>query len=191
MDHRTVRYLIWGQVSLFGFILLCTILNPHFLIERNEGGLSNYGVYRETVLPYSLAFGLSGIITFYSAYLLPKSGGVMRQLKWTLILLGILNIATLLSTYPYHLNNFFNTLHDDVGLMGVIIELILSLWFAIYIARSFWGWLLAAIQIIGFILVILILFNYLHILFIAEIISGVAFGAQLVRSVNTVLQKQG
>ena len=47
-----IRYIIYGQSCFVAGLIVCLALKPHGL-TANEG-LSYYGVYRETILPYTL-----------------------------------------------------------------------------------------------------------------------------------------
>jgi len=181
MGNKAVRYLLLGQVSLFGFTLLCVLLIPHFLLERNEGGVSNYGLYAKTVVPYTLAFGLCGLLTLWSARFIAKEN---KAFKTALASLGILLIAALLSTYPYKINDTFNTIHVDIGIALAFLELGLGAWFALFLARDIKNIVLFAIQLIGFILGILTHFGAIHILFVTELLTSLAFGIILVRTAS-------
>jgi len=170
---------------LFGFTLLCVLLMPHFLLERNEGGVSNYGLYAKTVVPYTLAFGLCGLLTLWSARFMAKEN---RAFGMALAGLGILLIAALLSTYPYKVNDTFNTIHVDIGTALAFVELGLGIWFTLFLARDIKNILFLAIQIIGFVLGILTHFGVIHILFVTEMLTSVAFGIILVRTASQLTE---
>jgi len=172
-----------GQASLFGFLLICLALTPHFLLEYNEGGVSNYGLYAKTVVPYTLAFGLCGSLTLLAARFIPKGIASYKTLRISLAALGILLIIVLVSTYPYKVNNALNVIHVDVGTALAFLELGLGMWFALVLARDLKNIAFFAVQVIGFGLGVLTHFGVIHILFITEMLTSFAFGIVLVRTV--------
>lgn len=180
---RVARYLLYAQLSLFVFILVCTLIIPHFLFERNEGGVSNYGIYARTVIPYSLAYGLCAVLTIRSALLIPKTVPLYRQLKYMLLLLGFLYLIVLLSTYPYKINHVFGIVHEYVDLLLFVFEIIAASWLAFILVRRARTIVLFAIQLAGTTLLLLTLIGSIHILFITEVLTGFAFGLLLVDSV--------
>jgi hypothetical protein len=108
---KTYRYTLYSQLSLGVFLLVCLILQPHYLFERNEGGMSNFGVHWPTVVPYSLAFWSCGLLILLAARHLPNRVKSYRSVRSVLVLLGAFAIITVLTTYPYKLNDFFDNLH--------------------------------------------------------------------------------
>lgn len=175
-----------GQLAFGFFILVCTVLLPHYLFEKNEGGISNFGVRSLTAIPYSLAFGLAGIFTLQGVKKLQTKTGVQRKLKVALAVLGFMYLAVLVSTFPYKVNGAFNDLHQAVSVLFIILELLLGVWFAFMVHRNVWTYFLLAALIIGFILATLTHFNLIHVLFIAELLIGLSFGALLVLTVSKI-----
>jgi hypothetical protein len=47
---------------------VCVAILPHFLFERNEGGISNYGIHASTAVFYTLAFSLSAGLLLRAAH---------------------------------------------------------------------------------------------------------------------------
>ena len=173
---------------MFAFTILCVLLIPHFLLERNEGGVSNYGLYAKTVVPYTLAFGLCGLLTLWSARFIPKETASNKAFKTALASLGIILIAALLSTYPYKINDTFNTIHVDIGIALAFLELGLGAWFSLFLARDIKNIVFFAIQVIGFVLGILTHFGVIHILLVTELLTSLAFGTILVRTASQLTE---
>jgi hypothetical protein len=191
MQSKAVRCLIAGQLSLFGFLLVCLLLIPHFLTQHNEGGVSNYGLYAKTVIPYSLAFGLCGILTLRAAWLIPKGTASYKVVKRSLIALGIMFLVVLVSTYPYKVNDTFNTIHIYAGSLLTLLEMLLGGWFALFLARGIWNIVIFAAQIIGIIIGVMTRLNVIHVLFITEMLTSLAFGALLVRTMARLTAAAG
>jgi hypothetical protein len=180
------QLIIFGQVSLFLFLFICFLLIPHFLLEANEGGVSNYGTYAKTVVPYTLAFALCGLLTIRAAVRLPRHVIHRRYLMKALMLLGVLYFAVLLSTYLYKLNHNLNNLHVLAGTMLAIYSMILSGWFVLVLAPSGKHRIIFLLQSLGFVITILTYFGYIDILFIAELLTSGAFGVLLVETIGQV-----
>jgi len=183
MRHKSAVYALLGQLSLFGFLLVCMLLKPHFLFESNEGGISNYGLYAETVIPYTLAFGLGGLLTMRAALALPEGTDHYKALKIALGVLGLLLIVAMFSTYPYKLNTVFNDTHKYASVFLTFSEVTLGVWFAGFLARNIKSLMILSVELLGFLMGVLTYYGLIHILFIAEIVTGMAFGLLLVRTV--------
>jgi hypothetical protein len=180
MHHKAVRYAFYSQLCLFIFLLICTLLMPHFLFERNEGGVSNYGVHALTILPYTLAYGLSAILMIRSALFISKKGGLYTRMRQTVMIIALLYLIVLISTYPYKINHTFDVLHIYLGIVLFIAETAAAVWFALVVAKTGWNRVLLSIQLMSSIALLLTLVGYVHILFVAEIAASLAFGALFV-----------
>jgi len=186
--HAAVRYVWLSQLSLWACLTVCTILMPHFLFERNEGGVSNYGVHALTVVPYSLAFGLGGTFLLMAAYHLPTLREIPRhRLQFVLAMLGCLLLLVLLTTYPYKVNKFYNQLHIYTSTALFVVELLTAIWMALRLAPDRIKLSLFTMQVFGSALSLLTLVGVLHVLFISQFIVGVSFGALLVRTMSQVM----
>jgi hypothetical protein len=186
MAHSTVvaRHMLFAQLGLFAGLFVCFLLIPHFLLESNEGGVSNYGTYLKTVVPYTLGLGICGISTIRAAGTLPAATVSRYLLQWSLRILGLLYLLVLLSTYPYKLNIIFDTIHQYVGVTLVLYMLALSVWLALVFVRGTVNILLLISESVGFLLATATYFNLIHILFIAELLMSAAFGVLLVRTAD-------
>lgn len=184
--HQSTRLLLLGQLSLFICLCICVALIPHFLFEPDEGGTSNYGTYVKTIIPYTIGFGICAICSIRAAYSLPKSLPSRKILSQMLVILGILYLLALLSTYPYKLNITFGNIHKYVSTSLVVYSLATGIWLVLTKTRHRVEILLLCTQAIGFLLGALTYFGTLHTLFIAESLESVAFGALLVSGMHTL-----
>lgn len=184
MKHEITRSLLLGQLCLFFFLLICFLLIPHFLLEQNEGGVSNYGLYARTIIPYTLGFGLCGLFTISAARRIPNKPSAYLWLKRLLTLLGAMYIAALVSTYGYKVNRVLDDAHIYASFALVATQLVLGAWFAASLVPGGVNYILAAIQYIGFVLVALNYFGLIHTLFLAELLTSLAFGVLLVRTTS-------
>jgi hypothetical protein len=185
--HRAVRMAMFAQLSLFFFLTVCFLLMPHFLLESNEGGVSNYGVHAKTIVPYTLAFGLCGGLTLLAVQDLPRDIPNRRMLQWVLSLAGTLYILVLISTYAYQLNNAFDTIHEYAGVALFLLEVIAAIWLVRMRVHDTLQILSFAVLLTGFTLSALTYFGYLHVLFIAEMLTNLGFGVLLVHTLGRVV----
>jgi hypothetical protein len=181
MSPKVFRFALLGQLALFVFRLFCFLLIPHFLLQPDEGGVSNYGLYEKTVVPYSLAFGLVSICTTISALNLPKE---QRSLRTSLFYLSGLYLLVLLTTYPYKLNDTLNSIHSDSGALLFISMSVLGIWLATVVARHLVTTVLCIFELMAFGLAVLNYYGYLHVLFIAEGLTGSLFGLLLIQCLS-------
>lgn len=183
---KLVHYVVLSQLSLYGFLLVCTALMPQFLLERNEGGASNYGIHALTVVPYSLAFGLGGSFLLRAAHVMPHHAS-HEKLKQVLALLGILLWFVLLTTYPYKLNSFFDSVHILATIALTVAELAVGSWFALNLFRDSMNIALLGTILLGCLLALFTLLGFLHTLLIAQLITGLSFAAVMIRTTEQVL----
>lgn len=182
MVRQVVRRLLWSQIALFGGLGACFGLIPKFLTEHNEGGVSNYGVHARTIVPYSLAFGLSAGFVLAAARLIKPATKAWRQLRYIFYIYAGLLLLVLITTYPYKLNDGFKNLHVLSAILIFVFEMAASVWLALVIQRdAVTGWLLAG-QLFGFGLGGLTFFGAIHRLFIAQIVTSLTFGLLLLQA---------
>jgi hypothetical protein len=184
MNSKSVRYAFWSQLSLYGFLAVCTALMPQFLFSRNEGGVSNYGIYARTIIPYSLAFGLCGIFLLSAARNLPRKTKLYRSVRNILWLVAGLSFFAVLTTYTYKLTPFLKHIHEVSAISLFFAEFFIGLWFALKLYRDRLNLLLLALEAVFIALGALTFFGFLHVLFIAEVGTGIAFGALMVRTIS-------
>jgi hypothetical protein len=179
-----VKYVKLSQICLYGFLTICTFLTPRYLFEKNEGGISNFGIHQATIIPYTLAFGLGGLCLIIAAKELPIRT-VERKIFYIILMsLGILLFLVLISTYFYKINRLFDYIHVILAELYFLVELVAGLWFVFSVTRNFINILLYGLQFIGFIMAVLTVFGYFHFLFLAQIITGLSFAIILVRTVS-------
>jgi hypothetical protein len=151
------------------------------LFEANEGGVSNYGLYAKTFVPYTLGFCLSGALTLLASRFI-----TYKPLKLSLILIGVLLLVVLCSTYPYKVSQTLDDVHQTLGTILVVVELVMATWFSFFLARNRINIIILTIQSIGFILALLTHFSLIHVLFVAELLTTLSFGLLLIRTVADV-----
>jgi len=182
MKHSIVAALVWGQVSLIGGLAVCFALVPSYL--HSEGGVSNYGTLRKTVVFYTLAFGLAAFFTGLAAY---RQRRYQKALTYNLYILTALFMFVLLSTYPYKLNDFLGYVHELADIAYFVFVLGFSGWLCLVVARSWWHilWLLALV--IGAGISLITLLGLVHLLFIGQLVTALAFAVLLISCVSRLM----
>jgi hypothetical protein len=156
-------------------LALCVALHPGLVLKRDESGLSNYGIHARTVIPYSVALATASA----TALVVAMRGRVLgRGDRRAFTLYAVLMAAELVSTYPYMVNHTWHTVHVVVGVALVTAEFVVTCWWA---AGSSWAWRgVAALEGGGTLLGALTVANVVHVLFLAQVLANVAFGALMV-----------
>jgi len=170
---RIFRLLAVGQFSFFICLAVCTALIPHF--AKTGGGVSNYGLYAKTIPFYTLGFALSAITAIWAGTLVKES----RLLGRSLIILGILMLAVLASTYPYKVNTTFDFIHQGVSQVLFVFEVWFGVWLAFYYRDQAAAKLLFIAQCVSALIALLTILGLFHLLFISQILTGLSFGALL------------
>lgn len=173
------KYLLTGQVLLFFFLFICLLLNPRFLFTSNEGGISNYGLYAKTVIPFSLS-----TISGAGLAIVASLSIVNDRLKLLIRLWAGLALSSLVSTYPYKINHVYRDIHIYLSLILLIYEVCFCSYLVFRLVEdkinlAFW-FLMIATLILG----ILDAFKVVHLLYVIEVVEGLAFAVILVRSVK-------
>src|ERR1700691_2171444 len=101
---RAVSNMVRGEVAFLIFTGVCIALHPGFVMNRNEGGLSDYGVHIKTVVPYTLSLLL--LIAYNLRAASQDSDGDPRSRRLRFLIRSYCGVLAfvLLSTYVYTLN---------------------------------------------------------------------------------------
>ena len=178
-DRAVARWVALGQIGFAIGIGLCVLLSPHLVLHANEGGISNFGVHAKTVVPYTVALLLPAVLTFRASRLL----GAHSRLREILTVYSGLILLTLLTTYPYKIDTPLKIVHVGAGAVLTVFEMGAALWLC-RAMRALYG--VSLLQFVGFILAALTIVGVLHLLFVTQLIVGVAFAIIVVRACRVV-----
>ncbi|HST84042.1 MAG TPA: hypothetical protein VLL08_20070 [Kineosporiaceae bacterium] len=176
-----------SQLALAVGLTVCVPLMPHFLFSSTMGGVSNFGVHARTLAPYT-----AGIVI--SAWLLLKVSvqltltGEDRALAMLCRITAALFLLNLISTYPYQVAPTWRLLHNLCAILLAVGELVGAVTLA-WLLRDRSGYTVMAIAIGAFVVMALTQLGVLHVLFVAEVTTGVAFGVLLVRAARQASRK--
>lgn len=175
------RILILGQALMVASLAVCVGLHPGLVFKKDESGLSNYGIHLRTAIPYSIALVAAG-----GSCLCVAAGDIRlsRSDRAVLLVYGVSTLAVLFSTYPYQVNHFWHTLHQDFGVVLITWEFFTAWWFTLRSHfRQRWIWQFG--QSAGSILALLTLAGQLHALFVAQVMTAICWGVVMIGYVTT------
>lgn len=181
------KYLILSQVSLFGLMLLCSLIMPSVFITN--GGVTNFGNHLSTVVPYTLSFTLSILFMCLVIAKLLKMGPTCRTIGYALLVLCLLEFLVLMSTFPRNIAQIYSDIHNDISIILFAYELLLSGWF-VFNNRQYSAVLFILIQTIGSVLGIVTILGPIHFLFIAQMIGAGGFGLIITITLPDILAKK-
>lgn len=145
MERQAVRYVVYGQVCFYGGLLICAALRPAGLTAN--GGISYYGVYRETILPYTLA--LLG-----SAYFLIKTAELYKEpaqkvVRYCLTAFGLLIIGVLVTPDSVRPIWLWDGVHRAFGIPLFSLQLLFSVWLITQLRYQLPAIFLTAVELTG------------------------------------------
>ncbi len=183
---RAHTYALYSQVTMLAFIGVCLALHPGVVLRWNEAGLSNYGVHIRTVVPYSLAFAGSAVFAVMAARATPTDTRARIVLRAILRAYALLSVFALLSTYGYTVNATLKHIHMAAGITVMAFEPLASVWLFRQVRgfRRDGVWL--TLELAGLLLATIDLFALLHVLFLAQALTGVSFGVLLVHATRRI-----
>jgi len=181
---RAGTYIVYSQLSLLFFMSVCIALHPGLVLKWNEAGLSNYGIHIKTAVPYTLALGLCSFFAIMAARSLGAADRLVKEVRILLSVYGGLVLLSMLSTYVYTLSTPLKNFHIVSNIATVLFGSGASLWMYAKLRASRVDAVWLGIQIAGFILGLIDFFKVLHVLFLAQVFTGVGFGFLVVHAVR-------
>ncbi len=183
LRYPALRRYIMGQVGLYGFLLVCTIILPVGTIVND--GLSYYGVHLATIIPYSLSLLLCSGFTMATGRALTRAGRTFRPFVFASYLFAVLMLGVLAT--PHTLNQAFSIAHVLIGNTLFLGQFILIIWAVFKFQRDSLNFLLLGLLIVISAVAFLSLLQLLPWLFETQISFQLTFGILLVRILYTQL----
>jgi hypothetical protein len=184
MRDRASRYVTYGQWNLLVFVLLCLSLHPGFVLKRDEGGFSNYGIHAKTVVPYTLTYLGCVLFTLLAANYLATPSHVTRILSRVLRTYALICFLLMVSTYGYSLNTPLKDIHGAFGLVAMVFDPVASVWLFRQMSKSVWNRVLLGVEFAGLALGVIDLLGFAHVLFASQAVIALGFGFLLVRGTH-------
>lgn len=183
--EKARKLVVLSQVSFLIFIGICAAILPHFLFERNEGGMSNFGVHAATVVFYTMAFTLPASSLLYASHALPQTN-TYRALRNILLTTAYSLVAVLVTTYPYQRSDLYGNLHIAANIWLFCFEMLAGGYIALIFYRKLVSILLLALQLLAFVLLVLTFIGTIHLLFVAQLLTFISFSSLLVVGTSTL-----
>ena len=127
--HTVRRYLLLSQVTLFGCMLICSLIVPG--VVRKEGGASDFGNHASTIVPYILGFLLNVVFMYLAVESMLRLSQKLSYLARCLMFLNFLTLGLLFSTFPRNLSVVYSDIHDWFSIVLFSYEFLLSAWLVI------------------------------------------------------------
>lgn len=171
-----------GRLVLVAGLLVCSVIMPEFFFS--EAGVSNYGVYARTVVPYSVALLGAALLTWRATRKLSGQGD-NSELVLGLCIYAILLVLMMLSTYPYQLSPILDGVHRLIGTVLMLWMLGFGWWLVqrhpsrascVMFAGAFVGSLVSYLSVVGL----------LWSLFAGQVMAVAAFGALVTHTIARV-----
>ncbi len=169
-----------SQACFAGFSGLCILIDPRYLLESNEGGLSNYGTRPGTVAFYTVAFVSCAALLWRAAHRLPSSVPSRRATAAGLGTVALLLLGVLASTYPYKLAPALDQLHLAVSVLLFVVEMALVTWLMLVVDRSLRRSGAFALALAGFAVSAASTLGVVHLLLVGEATMDAGFAAATV-----------
>ncbi len=173
------RLVTYSQLALAVSLLLCAVLAPEVSLWEKQGGISNYGTMRETIVIFSLGFWACSLLLLRAAAKVKSA-----RFKKALIILASSTIVLVLSTYPYKINTFFENLHIAIAFGLILFQQAIALYLAKWNRYDRVSSVFLSIQFVSIIFGLLTFFDVKNILFTAQVVGGIGFGGLLIHSVR-------
>lgn len=182
MKLSSYRYVQISHIILAIFIVICIFVDPRYFFTRNQGGISNYGTDSRTQIFFILGFLAAAIGTWLAAF---THKNISKFHKYIMIAIGIMYFLLMLSTIPYKLNSTFKTLHFAAALALFLTMLMMTFWIKYKLAKNsrvikVWFY----IFLLGLIIALLTQLKIITLLFVSQIVVGVAFAVILIYSLK-------
>lgn len=165
-----------AQLPIFAGVAICTALMPRYLFSTDMGGVSNYGVFARTSVMYSAGVVLTSLLQWRATSPVETPRQVRASAK--IVSLGLL--ANLATTYRYHHGGLWEATHTTTAIALALLEVALGFHLAIRLARGPARAGSLGLLLTGFVGLALTYFGALHVLFVAELLTGVGFATALV-----------
>lgn len=170
-----MRSILFCQALLYAGLVVCVLIKPSGLAAND--GISYYGIYRETFLPY--AIGLLGA-AYFAVRTIDQLPVHERLLRLSLKIYAPLIVGIVIT--PYAAGWLMDYLHTACGAALFSLQLLLSCYLAWRLHYVWWVLFLVLTELTSGLLSAIYLGPAYGFLFQTQIIFQGAFGALLVLS---------
>lgn len=184
MVAKAVRYIIFGQICFYIGLTVAILLKPDGLATNN--GISYYGIYERTFVPYAL--GLLGCAFFIWLAATRIRQQKFKIVSYALIVQSILVLVIIVT--PYSVSNTLDYSHTAAGSALFSLQLLLSFWLVTKLKWQIWSVALVAVELAAGIACALYLKPTHGFLIQCQILFQVAFGLLLTLGLAKLLPSE-
>jgi len=176
MEAQAVKLTVLGQICLYTGVLLSILLKPSGLSSND--GLSYFGIFARTVIPYSLGL----LSSAYLSWLASKhvSTPELKPLHDGYITIAILTVAIVIT--PYSVGPLLGWAHTAAGTALFSLQLLLSAWLTYQLHYHLLAVILTAIEFIAGVACAVYLLPEHGLLMQCQVLFQLAFGMLLIFS---------
>ncbi len=177
MKHLSAQLVLYSQLALLVGIAICVVIEPSIAITTMQGGVSNYGTLNTTLWIFSIGVWMCAFLVLRASNYQQQ-----RQLRFIFQSLAVGYMLLVLSTYPYKINNTFESIHLFIAFGFAIFQQFLAVWLAKlnsfdHVSMACLGW-----QLVSFAIGLLTVLEVANLLFTAQLLGGLSFGSLLVHT---------
>lgn len=174
------RDLLFGQLAFWAGVIVCIWIRPEGLSAND--GISYFGGFANTLVPYVLAFALAAYGLVSAAGYLQDGKRVLKVLRLSLYALAILMAGIIIVP-----RTLYEPLHIAFGSTIFALQLAIAWLLAFRIYRSWLNTALFALQFLGGVLAAIELVPAEGLLIQSQMVFQFAFGVLLLRSFVHIL----
>lgn len=185
MANEVVRYLRYSQFSFFGSLLVCFLLDPRVI--TGNLGISYYGNYQLTIIPYLIGLLLTSYFIIRAARALPRTSRTFNAMAEILTAVALLIVGVLLT--PYSVATLFDRAHVLTSGILFVVELALAIWLVVMTYRDWVSLTLLTAQLVGALIAMISLVTSIELMLTGQVIAQLAFGLLLIRALGQVIEQ--
>jgi succinate-acetate transporter protein len=183
--EKIKKYLWYSQASLFILLIICCLIKPSVVVKN--GGVSNFGNYKSTLILYVLSFSLSIIFLLLASRQITKNRSLIYIARLLQVMAG-LEFLVLVSTFPRHISFTYSDIHDYIGIALFAYEFFLAIWFIVSLKKLSLN-IIFAFQVLGSIIGLLSILKIIHFLFFGQLVGAMSFGLLLILSLPVIIAR--
>ncbi len=183
MQHkRSSQYLLIGIIAFFLLLFICILIRPVGL--RVNSGISYYGNYTDTIVPYALAFMANSLLIWRSSLLIGHKNKADVYIGIIFKIIAISMICILLTPHRFFYAPGFDMIHRTIGTMMFSLQMITAIWIVIFGYRDRLNALLILIAFLSGYAALIYLLQPHGYMIQAQIIFQLSISALYIRYLN-------
>ncbi len=185
MKPAAARYAVYAQACLYIGLIFCIVIRPKGLTIN--GGISYYGIYLETIIPYVFALLGASFFCIKAAGQCVESD--LKPMKYSLTIVGILVIGVMVT--PDSISVFMDDAHQAFGIALFVLQLLLSSWLIMQLRRAALTVVFTTVELAGGIASFIWLYPSHGYLLESQVVFQAGFGALLIYASNRLTVTSG